>query len=851
MENTMPKSKTTLSGAKKNILTPPKALATKKATKTLSSKEPLKEAKSSTVPKFKPVKVDDAFIEIKNLTKYYINSKSEIVTALEDISFTLPRTGFVYLKGESGSGKSTLLNILGALDSYDKGDMIVEGLSFKNLSLNVLDDWRANQTAFVFQDFNLLYDFTVAENIRLGSNFAGMDVSDEQINDVLSKVGLEGFEKRHIAQLSGGERQRVSIARALVKTPKILLVDEPTGQINLESAERVFSILKDISRETLVVCVSYDPPVEKYVDRAITLSKGRIINDIIIKRSKEDKIEIQDSGLSNFTKKQTYIECSTNHILRIGTRNVTGRRKWRTIVLVLLTSFSLLFGSVLYMLAGYNKFEALAKNVEMSSSEVLIFETDDPYNMYLEYSETTDESVMQRLDFVKNNYITSIIEMTAPANNNTVGGYNVFGQKILHGQYPISLDTGVVITDYLASKIVKSDNSFVTEEEFAGLIGERIFYFDNKLQIFNIDDFSDIVSHTPVSIAAIVESGYKNLDKDSAQYKFNEENIYKVIHAAPKFHEIYTTITNKNTVIIDEDEDNLILSDVTFYKWSAFQVYNNSRAEIDKFRDTNDSLITSLADNAILISSSLVEELSGSHRFRSGNLDRFYSFPQIINTDERIIVFPDLNFIPDVCKQIEFPPSGVVLAVDGRNVAELTELFENLNKNYKATLMSASSNEIIEFSEKVYIFKTAVLIFTIVSIMLTMALFYNFITLTIIDNKKNIGVLRSLGASGGDIAAIFSTTIGIIIIACTLLTSILSVITAVIINLVVLNSMNMPFHIIVFNPLLFVFIFLVCVFIGVVATAVPVFRYSKQSPINQIKGNRIYRLKDTNIKILK
>lgn len=852
-----------------------------KATKEKVASKPIKTAlktaqapeSKATVSKKDTAQAVDGFITLKNLTKHYINSKSEMVTALKGINLTFPSSGFVCLTGESGSGKSTLLNILGALDGYDKGDMVVDGTSFKDFTFKELDDWRANHTAFVFQDFNLLSDFTVGENIRLGCNFAGMDVTDTQIDTVLEKVGLKGFASRSIDQLSGGERQRVSIARALVKTPKILLVDEPTGQINTENAEKVFSILKDISKEALVVCVSYDTNAKKYIDREIQLNKGEVVKDVELTKSKDQAVQIADSGLRNQNKRANFeSQKKSRHIMKIGLRNITGRKKWRTIALVFLTTFSLLFGSVFYMLSGYNQYEALAKSAQLESLPFILFESNDNdvdyedayikiYDDYQLHIKHGAHTYTKRVFKSAGDVITGVVEMLPPIPN-TVGSYNAFGQKLIYGKYPISNSDGVVITDYLANKAGS------TGEDMEYLLGKQLEITATGFKVVG-ESIPDIDIAGRIKVCGIVETDYKKLDEGSAQYKFNLENFYKNIHVAPNSLELYAGITEANLITInDEDYSGL----VDFYNFTSFKSnyhgYSLDKGYIRNETDANGDPIeveyllidkdsktwTSIADNAIIVSKSIYE----AHREHStdwnmkltvNGIEKTYSIAAVVIDDLEdksrpdAIVFADKDFQNDILAKIEFPYTGLLQEITDMSVGKLASIIESFDKEYGLLVKTSSSDEINDFSAKMYIFKTSVLLFTIVSIILTMALFYNFISITILDNKKNIGVLRSLGASGGNIASIFATSVGVIISMCIVVTSILATITASIINAVVLKNMQLPFHVIVFNPALFGVITLLCLAIGVVATIVPIVKYSRQSPISQIKGNRKFKLK--------
>lgn len=220
-------------------------------------------------------------IEIKHLYKKYKQKKGPPVIAIDDVSFTLPDSGIIFLLGKSGSGKSTLLNLLGGLDDYDNGDMIINGVSSKSFKQKDFDSYRNAYVGFVFQEYNILNEFTVGANIALAIELQGRKATNEEINDILEKVDLIGYGNRKPNELSGGQKQRVAIARALIKNPNIILADEPTGALDTSTGEQVLSTLKKLSKDKLVVVVSHDKNfAERYADRIIEISDGKIINDI-------------------------------------------------------------------------------------------------------------------------------------------------------------------------------------------------------------------------------------------------------------------------------------------------------------------------------------------------------------------------------------------------------------------------------------------------------------------------------------------------------------------------------------------------------------------------------------------
>ena len=233
-------------------------------------------------------------ISLKSLHKLYRVKGQAPVEALKGIDLTLPDTGFVFILGKSGSGKSTLLNVLGGLDSFDEGDLILFGKSAKTFTMKDYNSYRSEYVGFIFQEYNILPHQTVYENVALALQIQGKSPSEKDIEEILSKVGILDLKDRKPGQLSGGQKQRVAIARALVKKPKVILADEPTGALDSQNTKDIFDLLSELSRECLVVCVTHDGAyAERYADRIVRLKEGRIIGDYV--KSREEKKTVAGS----------------------------------------------------------------------------------------------------------------------------------------------------------------------------------------------------------------------------------------------------------------------------------------------------------------------------------------------------------------------------------------------------------------------------------------------------------------------------------------------------------------------------------------------------------------------------
>lgn len=219
---------------------------------------------------------------VKDLHKYYKTKKGDNFHALRGIDLEFGNKGFVFILGKSGCGKSTLLNILGGLDKFDSGDIIIKEKSSKDFKAKDWDSYRNTYLGFVFQEFNIIENYSIAKNIGLALELQGVKKHDirSRVNDILSKVGLMEHGKRKPNELSGGQKQRIAIARALVKNPEIILADEPTGNLDSETGTKVLETLRKLAEEKLVIMVSHDKQsAYKYADRIITMQDGVVVSD--------------------------------------------------------------------------------------------------------------------------------------------------------------------------------------------------------------------------------------------------------------------------------------------------------------------------------------------------------------------------------------------------------------------------------------------------------------------------------------------------------------------------------------------------------------------------------------------
>ena len=245
-------------------------------------------------------------LELKNITKSYSTASFEQV-ALNNVSIAFRETEFVSILGPSGSGKTTMLNIIGGLDKYDDGDLIINGISTKKYKDRDWDTYRNHSIGFVFQSYNLISHQSVLSNVEMAMTLSGVSKKERKHRaiDALERVGLSEHIHKKPNQLSGGQMQRVAIARALVNNPDIILADEPTGALDTETSTQIMALLKEISKDKLVIMVTHNPELaEEYSTRIVKVKDGKIIDDsdaFVIEKEEQGEKPKKKTSMSFFT----------------------------------------------------------------------------------------------------------------------------------------------------------------------------------------------------------------------------------------------------------------------------------------------------------------------------------------------------------------------------------------------------------------------------------------------------------------------------------------------------------------------------------------------------------------------
>lgn len=306
-------------------------------------------------------------LELKKLSKYYYN-KGMVTSGLDKVSLNLSVGEFIAITGESGSGKTTLLNVIAGLDTYEDGEMLINGKETSHYMEKDYELYRKKYISNIFQTFNLVNSYTVYQNIELVLLLNGENKKDikDKVIELIKKVDLYKYRNTKVSKLSGGQKQRVGVARALAKNTPIILADEPTGNLDKRSSESIIELLKEVSKDKLVIIVTHNyDQIEKYVTRKITMNDGKVISDQKIKDyDKPNNISINDSkDITNINK------------LKLGIRNAFNIK----------SKFILLLFVYLFIIFSFTSSYAMFKESEYKTSL-------EGYNQY--FKETSPKRII-------------------------------------------------------------------------------------------------------------------------------------------------------------------------------------------------------------------------------------------------------------------------------------------------------------------------------------------------------------------------------------------------------------------------------------------------------------------------
>lgn len=699
-------------------------------------------------------------LKLKNISKKYV-SGSFIQNALNNINLNFRSNEFVSILGPSGSGKTTLLNIIGGLDRYDSGDLIINGKSTKNFNNKDWDSYRNNSIGFIFQSYNLIGHMSILSNVELCMTLSGVSKKERRKRaiDALDKVGLKSHLHKKPSQLSGGQMQRVAIARALVNNPDIILADEPTGALDSKTSVQIMDLIREIAKNKLVIMVTHNPELAKeYSTRIIELKDGVKISDSNPVENDDEKKEyrLNKTSMGFFTA----LKLSFNNILT---------KKGRTILTAFASSIGIIgIALILSLSNGFNiQIDEFEKNA-LSQAPIVINEQsismtnenkkentkniEEYPNVKKIYSLETVE------ELIHNNKLTrEYISYIEDIDKNLIGGvvYNsiasmnllymedskvkLLDSKGIMAQIPSSMDSNDISTVMTENFEVIYGNISTKKEDLVLLVDSKNRVDSTILKKLGYEsdeiDFDDILD---MEFKAILNDDY---------YLNNSINFVPNIDY-DKLYESDNAIKLKITAIVRGKKDS------QFAKMSGTGIlYNKSLMDYIISKNNNSNIVITQKDKD----------------YNVITLEKFD-----LDTEEgKTLKNTTLAYLG-----ADTSPSMIQLyPKDFDSKEEIVKYLDKYNdgKDEKDKIIYMDQSEIItSLSGGIMDAITIVLIaFSAISLIVSSIMIGIIIYISVLERTKEIGILRAIGARKKDIARVFnaetfiigltSGTIGILI----------------------------------------------------------------------------------------
>lgn len=827
-------------------------------------------------------------IQIKNLNKVHYNRGENQVKALTDINIDFDEKGITFIAGASGNGKSTLLSLIGGIDKYEEGQILVDGVDLKTLNHKQMDAYRNSYVDFIIQENTLIPSLTVAENVRLEKAIHGQYASDEEVNEALEIVGLSGFGDRMPAEISGGEKKRVAVARTLLMNVKVILVDEPTASLDKRNSDIIWEVLKKYSETHLIIAVTHkEDAMQKYGDRIITLDKGVIVDDKRLTKKKKEEPKLPTQRLDK-AESLSRSKLGAKQTVKLAYSYISAKKVSFTFV-TLLSCLALLFFSVFFILEGYNYNRVLAHSVQEKDTPYVSFvygstDSSRPINDALsddiiESFRKQDLSIMNSFKSMsKVNFAVDFGQgfYSSNAQNFTIKGLisdlddmpdqNILKQEVLSGAYP-QYDNEVVISDYFAALLKKYGAYYknggivqlsyfegTEDDEFAGLIGKEISTNYGYIKVCGVykTDYKKFVSSDTL--------GFRE-KANAEEFDFKLNYIYSVLHTTNGFISAYALEhpqVDGLVATIEKDNTNLI------------NTTNLTATLIDSFEGTiylkNDLTMSDVGSTDVIISTDLYNEITnglpgytalgvmtganvdlgldetlGANRTLTIKLNNCetveYTIAGVFEADEDAtdveILFTQARFERDILAQTTFSANTKVLFTSVGN--DTIEDVINILEAKDFTFVSTNSNSITNYGERITVMKSAFLVASIFMAIYSLVLMYYFISQMIADKKNDIGVLKTLGCGKGDIAGIFVLCSASIALLIFLITILFTFVVAAISNIVVVSQIPVTVSVFTTSGLMYLWIALICIAVVTVGTFLPIRKYSKMPPKELMK----------------
>ena len=821
-------------------------------------------------------------LELKNITKIY---KTSNITqkALNKVSIKFRDNEFVSILGASGSGKTTMLNIIGGLDRYTTGDLLINGISTKKYKDKNWDTYRNHKVGFVFQSYNLISHQTALSNVELALTLSGVGKKERRKRAIsaLKKVGLIDHIYKKPSQMSGGQMQRVAIARALVNNPDILLADEPTGALDSKTSLQIMDLLKEIAKDRLVIMVTHNPELaNKYSTRIVKLKDGSIIDD---SNPYDENIE----NVDNFIGKKTSMSFFT--ALSLSLNNLM-TKKGRTFLTAFAGSIGIIGIALILSLSNGVSNYINSKEEEALSNYPLIIEKNSMDMTSMMMSMMRSNSKEHKDNSIYSNNILSDLLTSFKVKVNNLSEFKKYLDKnskidkysndIVYG-YDLDVN---LYTEDIDGNLLKVNPTDINEKlgnlsKFLQFSETNVFteLFDDEQMLLNnfdlikgklpekynevvimIDSNNEISDYTLYALGLKSQSELEEMVKKSEngedvkskidKYSFDDliGLTYKLILNSDyyvKENNIWIDKSKNNDYlkeIINSGEDVKVVGIIRSHESSSM----NTTGSIGYTKKLTDYVINKINESDIVKEQ---KEKPSINVFTSKSFD-----DTDIKIDPSIYMLSEAeikSYIENIMDtkstyetnlkklgsmDLSSPDSIKIYPKDFKSKDEIVKIIDNYNEkkkeNDKITYTDAVGMMMKSVTSIVNIISYVLIAFVGISLVVSSIMIGIITYISVLERRKEIGILRAIGARKKDISRVFNAEAIIEGLSAGILGILITLIISIVVNIIVLNIFNV--HNIMNLPLLAIFILIfISVFLTFIAGLVPSKIASKKDPV--------------------
>ncbi len=766
-------------------------------------------------------------LELKNVKKSF-KTGDFVQQALKGINLNFGDKEFVAILGSSGSGKTTLLNIIGGLDHYDSGDLIIKGKSTKKFKEKDWDAYRNNSIGFIFQSYNLIGHISVLGNIELSMTLSGVSSKEKKKRamEVLEKVGLKEHAHKKPNQLSGGQMQRVAIARALVNNPEIILADEPTGALDSTTSVQIMELIKDIAKDKLVIMVTHNPELaEKYATRIVEVKDGLVINDT--NNEKE-----QGNSQQEYKLKKTSMGFVT--ALKLSFTNIW-TKKGRTLLTAFASSIGIIgIALILSLSNGFDiQIDEFQKNtlsqMPIAISQVAMNMDEESFAEMTNSSENEEKEIdeskiypQKQLEDIThtNKFTKEYVNYIENINPDLIGGIS----------YNRATNLNVITKNNNDYKMLDSQTTFfplpeqIEEGREDTIIKENFELINGKMPTEKEDILLLINTKNQLNSTILKAIGYDNVDSINFDEIVGKEfklilndNLYK------NNGEFYTINTNYEEMYNNENAVTLKIcgiirgkKDNKFAEMSGNGLTYTQKLMKYVIEKNNESAIVKAQENK-------------DYNILTGEKFEEDSSNQGASTKDTTLAYLGTDTVP------------VMIQIYPKNFETKKEILEYLDKYNEG---KSDDDKIIytDYAETITTLSggimdaiTIVLIaFSTISLIVSTIMIAIITYISVLERTKEIGILRALGARKKDVTRVFNAETFIIGLCSGILGITIANLLTIPINKVILNLTQLE-NVAKLNPMHAITLIIISIVLTLIGGWIPAKMAAKKDPVNALR----------------